>query len=459
MLLAGLIVAVSLLVAGWRSGFGSGARLVDQAAVSSDMLPLESIPRRPSFPAPSQTSADAAMVAVLRDEAFEVAEAALTKLEGVPDALCMLASVHHRYASEETAVQLWQRSLELDPQCADALHALGLQANAAGDFATAERHFRAALAIKPATSDVALPLTVALVGQGKYREVVDLLEPLSRAPSPAVEVWWRLGQAYHQLGDCENACRCHQEALALNPDSSDAHYGAALALDESGASEEARQHFDQFRTLRDEEERAARVAQQALTDEIRVRTTLVNTCLAAGRVYLRHGLTKEARQLWRRAADLDPQNLASRELLCEWFVRQDRLTDAIPWRQSLCKLDSENPRQWLELGMLYGKTRQPDEAAAAFRQAIGLAPNDALAYSALAEIEMLPGRDLPEAVRLAERAVALDPSARNHYVLATARFVAGDKQRARVALEEAIRQRPDEREYREAYARLANDAK
>jgi tetratricopeptide (TPR) repeat protein len=416
------------------------------------------IPPRPSFPPPAHESAEASVVAALRDEAFDVAEAAVIALPTNPEALCLLASVHHRYASETAAEQLWQRSLELDSKNPDALHALGLQANAAGDFPAAEKHLRAVLAVEPAQRDVPLPLAAALAGQGKHRAVVDLLEPYSRAPSPTAEVWYRLGRAYHQLGDYDNALRSHLAALAVDPRSSDAHYGAALASEKRDEWDNAQRHFDEFRTLRDAEERTARVAQQELSDENRVRTTLVNTCLAAGRVYVRHGLTLQAQQSWRRAADLDPQNRASRELLCEWFVQHDRPADAIPWRQELCQLDGENPRQWLELGILRGKNRQPDEAAAAFRKAIELDANSALAYSALAEIEMLPGRDSPEAVRLAERAVALEPSARNHYVLATARWVAGDAERARMALEEAIRQRPDEPLYREAYARLASDA-
>jgi Flp pilus assembly protein TadD len=95
------------------------------------------------------------------------------------------------------------------------------------------------------------------------------------------------------------------------------------------------------------------------------------------------------------------------------------------------------------------------EAETAFRRVVELAPNQAEGYAALAEIHLLPGRNAAEAVSLASKAVELSPSARHHYVLATAYWHAGDASAARDELERAIRLKPDEPEYRAALARLA----
>jgi tetratricopeptide (TPR) repeat protein len=417
------------------------------------------IPRRPQFPPPSESTPGSATVAALRDEAFDVAERVAKALPDSPRALCLLGSVHHRYSAESVAIDLWRRCLDLDPRFAEAHHSLGLLANSAGDFAVAEEHLQAALRINPTWAEVPLPLAQALLGQNKLRETVALLEPFVQANPASAQGWCRLGQAYHQSGDYENARRCHLAAVEADPQLADARHGAALALEKLGQAEQARRHFEELRKLRGEEQRTARVAQKSLTDEGRVRETAVAMCLAAARVWLLHGQAQEAERLWRRAAELGPRDRESRHSLCMFYAQQQRWAEALPFHKELCDLAPDDPQQWLSLGVLYGKIDQPNEAESALRRAIAIAPDLADCHAALAEVQMLPGRDVQEAVSLAAKAVALAPTARHHYVLSAARWNSGDAAGARSALEEAMRLDPGEREYREAYARLAFESR
>jgi adsorption protein A len=194
-----------------------------------------------------------------------------------------------------------------------------------------------------------------------------------------------------------------------------------------------------------------------ITDEVRIRKTVVKLCLAAAAIYMRHQQPQAAQRHWRRAAELDPQDRDSRESLAQWLIHEGQLAEAVPVCQELCDLDAGNPHQRMRLGILLAQTRQLDESAAVFRQVIEIAPDSAAGYAALAEVQMLPGRDGAEALRLTRKAVALEPSAQHHYLLAMAQRNTGDLQSARASLAEAMRLNPAESEYRAAYARLSHE--
>lgn len=415
---------------------------------------IVSLPPRPAFDVPDNAAPGASAVSALRDEAFSIGEETVRTLPNNPHALCLLGSVHQRYAAEASARQLWEECFALDPQFADAHLACGLQANARSDYPVAEHHFRAALRADPGWDEVPIPLAQALLAQGKYRELVELLEPFVQVRPQAAEAWCRLGQAYAHLDDHWAARRCHLAAIEASPDSIDAHYGAGMACQKCGQNEQAERFLARFQELRSQEHQAIDDTRSLFTDENRARTTTVRTCLTAARIYAIHALPYQAESNWRRAANLDPHNIESREALCELFARQGRHEEALPFCQELCALEANYPYHWMRLGRLNGKSRRPAQAVDAFRRVIELAPDQAEAYAALAEIQLLPGRDAREAILLAGKAVELAPSARHHYVLGLARWGGGEMLQARASLEAALRLAPDEVEYRAAYARL-----
>jgi tetratricopeptide (TPR) repeat protein len=412
------------------------------------------IPSRPVFAA---ASSGQVRVAEFRDESFEVAERLVEALAGNPHALCLLGNVHCRHANEPEAVRLWRTCLELQPNFADAHHALGMLALTKADFETAEAHLGKALQIDPAWAEVPLPLAEALAGQGKVQEVAEVLEVFLKANPTSTKGWCRLGQAYQRLADYAGAKRCNLEAIALDADCIDAHYGMAMALQKLGETDQAREFLEKFRQLKSQEDRAVRDMLRRATDEGRMRTTLVNTLMTAGRVYALHDRPQEAEEHWKRAAMLDEKHCESREALCGMFFEQKRFEEALRMRKELCDLEPEGPQHWLSFGKLSIQCGRPAEAEAPFRRVIELAPQRSEGYAALAEIYMLPGRDHKKAFELARTAVDLAPTAPNYFVLTAACCKVGDEAGARSAAEQAMKLDPADPRYREAYARLQQE--
>ncbi len=64
---------------------------------------------------------------------------------------------------------------------------------------------------------------------------------------------------------------------------------------------------------------------------------------------------------------------------------------------------------------------------------------------------MLPGRDPPEAITLAQHGVELAPTAANYHILATVYGSLGNRTGARQALSKAIELEPANPKYQHAY--------
>jgi tetratricopeptide (TPR) repeat protein len=411
-------------------------------------------PARPVFDLPDEPSETQRVVAQLRDRSFDVAERLVDAFPDSPEAHHALGTVHQRHRNEAGAVQLWERCLELDPRFADAHYSLGRLAFTKGDYPAAEMHLRRAMELDPRSATIPLQLAETLMPIGKFADAATVLETFVAHHAESAEGWVRLGQAYQQAGDAENAKRCHLQAIALDPQQLDAYYGAGLALQKLGEAEQAARYLEQFRSLESQRPRISDDTAPERGDQLRMEITLTNTLMMAGEVHARHGDLAGTEERWKEAAEFDPEHRESRFRLAEFYHHVGRYGDALQFCREYCDLEPEDPVGWLSLGVLAVRSRRLDEAEAALRRTIQLAPQQARAYAVLSQLQMLPGRDPQEAVSLAHTATELEPSAEHYYIRATARWHAGDVAAAREDLARSIELDPGNPEYRQAYVHL-----
>ena len=168
-------------------------------------------------------------VAALRAEAFDVAQQLMDRFPDNVDALYVGAATHSRHANQAEAVRLWERCLQLNPRHGDAHFGIGMLAFNAADFATAVDHLEAALATDPGWSDARIALAKALMQQGENRRAVAVLEDQVRLNPRSIEGFFRLGQAWLQLENYEQAKDASLRAIAIDPECRYAYYAAAAA--------------------------------------------------------------------------------------------------------------------------------------------------------------------------------------------------------------------------------------
>src|SRR5262245_49015354 len=143
------------------------------------------IGRDSSLPEPEQDRA-------LRGEQLQAAEKLLAEFPQNDDVVYLAGLVRNEQGDSETAMKLWQRSLELDSTRADAHESLGYALLLRDDYARAEAHFRQALEINPHLETARFRLAAALSHQGKFNEVVSVTE---KAGTLSAEAYRLLGDA------------------------------------------------------------------------------------------------------------------------------------------------------------------------------------------------------------------------------------------------------------------------
>src|SRR5262249_7087417 len=128
-------------------------------------------------------------------------------------------------------------------------------------------------------------------------------------------------------------------------------------------------------------------------------------------------LNKQARRLFERALELDPQYAEAYaalgatyalERLWQWSQDPQTLERAFALARKAIALDDTLPRAHMLLSQLYLMQQQYDQALAEAKRALALDPNNADGYVILAEVLSLTGQP-EQALGLVEQAMRLDP--------------------------------------------------
>ncbi|MDR3389804.1 MAG: methyltransferase domain-containing protein [Rudaea sp.] len=154
-----------------------------------------------------------------------------------PPAHGELAKALSREGHHGNAVALANRAVELAPQEMATIEVAVAVANAAGDFATAQRHLQSALALRPSDSSIRKALGICLERQGRFGEA----EPHWRAmleqnPDDASALGW-LGLCLIGLDRKSEACVVLQRAVTLWPEHPSLPFHLAVARGETPSTQ------------------------------------------------------------------------------------------------------------------------------------------------------------------------------------------------------------------------------
>ena len=121
--------------------------------------------------------------------------------------------------------------------------ALGVAAEARGDWAEAERAYRQALLGGGPTAETCFNLANVLYSLGQYARSGERYRQVVELDPDFWEAWNNLGTVLSYDSDNEAAVAAYYRALALNPHYADAHYNLADTLEDLGRLPEAREHW------------------------------------------------------------------------------------------------------------------------------------------------------------------------------------------------------------------------
>jgi tetratricopeptide (TPR) repeat protein len=175
---------------------------------------------------------------------LEVAEAHYREslaLEPQPAIYNDLGFVLERQGLTEEAIELYRRSLELDPESASAHHNLAAALARSGEPSAAEGHFRAALERKP-TAETFTGLALVLAQQGRTDEAVARLNDAIAANPEYTAAHEELGSILAQQGKLEDAAHQYRLVVSKRPTAA-AHEKLSGILMRLGRTDEAQREM------------------------------------------------------------------------------------------------------------------------------------------------------------------------------------------------------------------------
>ncbi len=284
---------------------------------------------------------------------------------------------------------------------------------------------------------------VSLLGLEKWAEALAAARAVVAGNPEFADAWSLIGSALRGLGRHEEALAAHRRAIALKPDDSFLRHDEVRALQALGRLDEAAA--------------AAEHALQLAPDDAALRVGL-------GEIRLQQNRRPEALQELRRALAADAsaqlpltrvvtQLVGRREfgdarlLLGEMLVRnpraasghyllgwieesQGRLQEAVTAYRRALELDPGRYEAAVSLANLLKQAGQLEEAARCYRQALQANDGLKMARFHLADIMRLKGEDLPAAVELCLKGIAIPPGDREtlfgYFVLTNLYTALGD---------------------------------
>ncbi len=248
--------------------------------------------------------------------------------------------------------------------------------------------YRAALAVRPAVSNVYIGFGVALFNLGRpdeairaYRKAIEL------DPRGAALPRYNLGVVLLSKGRLDEALTEFRSAVDLNPKDVDAHDQLGMVLSRKGQFDEA---MVEYRRAVDLDPKDV-VAHHEL-----------------GMALHRKGQIDEAVVEYRRVIELDPKGASAHHNLGMCWQAEGRLDEAMAEYRRAIDLDPKWGAGHFQLGRCWQARGELDEAMAEYRRAVELDPKGAPAHHQLGLCWKARG-ELDAAIDEYGRAAELDP--------------------------------------------------
>ena len=398
-----------------------------------------------------------AVAAALKQEAVTVAGQVAAAYPNDALVYALLGSAYYNTGKTDEATKHLKKCLEMSPGQAEVYDILARVAYDKGEPEECVRLCKEALKRGPASPETANRLGRALLDLGQTEEAVHTLQQAVRLRYPTSESSYLLGQAYMQSGDFAKAKESFQRAIGLLPDHTQAYFGLFTACLRLGQTEEAGRYREEFLKLEavDRKDLTDRNAQEdTMTGLPMVRETVARTLFGAAQIYRVHEQTQKAAELFLRSATLDADNPNYRSALEAFYVQRKDPTEGVRVFEQLAAEQPKNGLNYMFLGRLHSRLEHFESAERSFQKLQELTPEWSEGYRALADLYLRTNRKTDQAQVLAEKVLALEPSAPNYYMLAVARLRNNDRTGAFEAVQKALALNPNEENYQQLFRQL-----
>ena len=393
-------------------------------------------------------------ISALKKEELELAERLIKEFPNNINPIMLMGNLWERHGDATKAMEYFGKVLEHDPERPDVYKSIGWFFMNKGQYEQAIGYWRKALEIDPNIPKVHHNIALALMGQNNQNQAIEELEKEVKISPRSSISYFLLGQLFLRQKEYEKARINYEKAIEIKPNYPNVYYGLFTLSARLKQQARAKEYMAVFKKLKTEDMKVLKDRNEAVDDLIDMRKGAAETYLLAGQMYQTGGNFQKAEELYKKAATLNPENIQCLEKLASLYITRNRITDAISLYRRISEIDPKDPICHLNIGILSMRLKQLDKAEKAFRKVIEVAPESSGGYRELAQLYLRAGRGYPEARALAEKAVALEPTALNYFVLSWACDMNGDSENALKAIERAIQLEPANLKYRNVYEHI-----
>jgi tetratricopeptide (TPR) repeat protein len=393
-------------------------------------------------------------IAELKKEELELAETLMKDFPNNINPIMLMGNLWERHGDATRALEYFNKVLEKDPERPDVYKSIGWFHMNKEQYEQAIESWQKALQIDPNTPGMHYNIALALMGQNKQNQAIEELEKDIQISPGSASSHFLLGQLYLQQKEYEKAGNNYEKAIEIEPSHTNAYYGLFTLSIRLKQRDKAKTYMAIFKKLKAEDMKVLKDRNKAVVDLMDMQKGAAETYLLAGQTYQADGNFQKAEELYKKAVTLNPENTQCLGKLASLYIAGRRIDDAISIYKRISEIDPNDPVCHLNIGILSMRLKQLGNAEKAFRKAIEVAPKSSGGYRELAQLYLRAGTGYPQARALAEKAVALEPTALNCFVLSWACDLNGETENALKAIEKAIQLEPANLKYRNVYEHI-----
>ncbi|MDD5676258.1 MAG: tetratricopeptide repeat protein [Chitinivibrionales bacterium] len=240
------------------------------------------------------------------------------------ESILQQAVIHHKAGESDKAEELYKKALAIKPDCADALHLLGLLKESGGQTAEGLALLRQACAQAADKALFHYDLGCALLKANQPAEAAVEFDQTLRHEKNHADAWFKRGIAFRLLGDFAGAAESFFNAAALEPNFFEAFVNLAAAQKELKEFAQATGNLRKALALKPDHAQAhnslgllyaqlgdREKAQESFRAALRCKNDYAEAFFNLGNLLREKGALNEAVKSYRLGLRYDPESVAA----------------------------------------------------------------------------------------------------------------------------------------------------